>query len=70
MKSMRWQDGINAVLGLYMFASPSILQFAAAGSPAMRAAWILGLAIVVFAAIAMYMPKAWRRLSTSSSVYA
>jgi hypothetical protein len=59
MKSMRWQDGINAVLGLYMFASPSILKFAVAGSPAMRAAWILGLAIVVFAAIAMYMPKAW-----------
>jgi hypothetical protein len=59
MKSMRWQDGINAVLGLYMFVSPTILRFALDGSPAMRAAWILGLAIVVFAAIAMYMPKAW-----------
>ena len=59
MKSMRWQDGINALLGLWMFASPTILQFTVPGSPAMQAAWILGLAIVVFAAIAMYMPKAW-----------
>jgi hypothetical protein len=42
-----------------MLASPTILQFAAAGSPAMRAAGILGLAIVVFAGIAIYMPKAW-----------
>jgi len=59
MTSIRWQDAFNAVLGLWMFASPTILQFAAAGSPAMRAAWILGLAIVVFAGIAIYMPKAW-----------
>jgi hypothetical protein len=59
MKSMRWQDGINAVLGLWMFASPAILRFALPGNPAMRAAWVLGLAIVVFAAIAMYIPKAW-----------
>jgi hypothetical protein len=59
MKSMRWQDGINAVLGLWMFAAPTILRFAFPGNPAMRAAWVLGLAIVVFAAIAMYMPKAW-----------
>ena len=59
MRSVRWQDGVNAVLGLYLFASPNILQFAAAGSPSTRAAWGLGLAIVVFAAIAIYMPKAW-----------
>jgi hypothetical protein len=59
MGRKRWQDLVNGVLGLYMFASPSILRFAAPGSMATRAAWILGLAIVVFAAIAMYMPKAW-----------
>ena len=40
-------------------ASPSILGFAAAESSATRVAWILGLAIVVFAGIAIYMPKAW-----------
>jgi len=59
MTSRRWQDAFNAVLGLWMLASPTILQFAAAGSPAMRVAWILGLAVVVFAGIAIYMPKAW-----------
>jgi len=55
----RWQDMVNGVLGLWMFASPSILGFAAPGSTATRVAWILGLAIVVFAGIAVYMPKAW-----------
>ena len=59
MAPKRWQDLVNGVLGLYMFASPSILGFAAPGSTATRAAWILGLAIVVFAGIAVYMPKAW-----------
>jgi hypothetical protein len=59
MTQRRWQDGINAVLGLWMFASPTILGFAVAGSPATRAAWVLGLAILVFAGIAVYMPKAW-----------
>lgn len=59
MAPRRWQDGINAVLGLWMFASPTILGFAVAGNPATPTAWILGLAIVVFAGIAVYMPKAW-----------
>jgi SPW repeat len=59
MRLKRWQDSINAVLGLWMMASPSILGFAATGSPATRVAWTLGLAIVVFAGIAVYMPKAW-----------
>ena len=59
MAPKRWQDMVNGVLGLWMFASPSILGFAASESAAMRVAWILGLAIVVFAGIAVYMPKAW-----------
>jgi SPW repeat len=59
MKSMRWQDGINALLGVWMFASPTFLQFTVVGGRATVAAWILGLAIVVFAALAIYMPKAW-----------
>lgn len=59
MAPRRWQDGINAILGLWMIVSPAILNFAVAGSPATRTAWILGVAIVVFAGIAVYMPKAW-----------
>jgi SPW repeat len=59
MVRKRWQDLVNGVLGLYLFESPSILGFAAPGSTATGVAWILGLAIVVFAGIAVYMPKAW-----------
>jgi hypothetical protein len=59
MITKRWQDGLNALLGLWMFASPWILEFANAESLAARSAWVLGLAIIVFAVIAIYMPKAW-----------
>ena len=59
MITKRWQDGLNALLGLWMLASPSILGFATAKSPAALTAWVLGLAIVVFAIIAIYMHKAW-----------
>jgi hypothetical protein len=59
MATKRWQDWVNGILGLWMFASPWILGFAASGSSAARAAWILGVAIIVFAGIAVYMPKAW-----------
>ncbi|WP_202962670.1 SPW repeat protein [Herminiimonas sp. CN] len=55
----RWQDGGNLVLGVWMFFSPWMLAYAA-GMP--LAAWnavILGAAIVVFAAVAMYMPRVW-----------
>jgi len=68
MAPKRWQDWVNGVLGLWMLASPSILGFATPGSTATRVAWILGLAIVVFAGIAVYMPKAWEEALTSSSV--
>lgn len=59
MTLRRWQDGLTALLGLWMLASPSILGFAVARSPATMTAWILGVAILVFAGIAVYMPKAW-----------
>ena len=39
--------------------SAEYLGFAASNSAATRVAWVLGLAIVVFAGIAVYMPKAW-----------
>jgi hypothetical protein len=59
MAPRRWQDWTNGGLGLWMLASPSILGFAAAESPAARVAWILGLAIIVVGGIALYTPKAW-----------
>lgn len=59
MARKRWQDWTNAVVGLWLFASPSILGFGASENPATQVAWLLGLAILVFAGIAVYMPKAW-----------
>jgi SPW repeat len=59
MATKRWQDWANGILGLWMFASPWMLGFAAGGGSAARIAWILGVAIIVFAGIAVYMPKAW-----------
>lgn len=55
----RWQDWANLVLGAWMILSPWALGFADPKSMAAVSAWILGAAIVVFAAIAMYAPKAW-----------
>jgi SPW repeat len=59
MWQKRWQDWINVILGLWTFASPWILGFAAGTSAASRTMWILGAAIVVFAAFAVYMHRAW-----------
>jgi hypothetical protein len=39
--------------------SPWVLGFSLSTTDAARAAWILGAAIVVLAAIAVYMPRAW-----------
>ncbi len=60
MAPRRWQDGINAVLGLVDVRLTYDPQLRCRRkSRATRAAWILGLAIVVFAGLAVYMPKAW-----------
>jgi len=59
MATKRWADCVNLILGLWMIASPWILRFAGSDSPAVWSAWILGAAIVVFAGLAMYVPRAW-----------
>lgn len=59
MATKRWQDSVNGILGLWMFASPWMVGFAGGNNPAARTAWLLGAAIIVFAGIAVYMPKAW-----------
>jgi hypothetical protein len=55
----RWQDWGNAILGLWMAISPWALGFSVGASSAALAAWVLGVAIVVLALIAVYMPRAW-----------
>jgi len=59
MATERWQDWANGILGLLMFTSPWMRGLAAGGGSAAWTAWILGGAIIVFAGIAVYMPKAW-----------
>jgi hypothetical protein len=59
MTIKRWQDGLNGILGLWMFLSPWLLGFSAGSSAAAWSAWVLGIAIIVFAGLAMYMPRAW-----------
>lgn len=62
MMQKRWQDWVNLILGLWIFVSPWVLGFAAGASTPARAMWILGAAIVVFAAFAVYMHKAWEEV--------
>ncbi|HXF65121.1 MAG TPA: SPW repeat protein [Burkholderiales bacterium] len=57
----RWQDWVNLVLGLWLFVSPWALDYAALQSAAWNA-YLVGAAIVVFAAIAAYMPQAWEEM--------
>jgi hypothetical protein len=58
MKPKRWQDWVNVILGVWMVISPWVLGFEASQAAA-RTAWILGAAVIVFAAIGIYMHEAW-----------
>ncbi len=67
MRSTRWQDGANLMLGAWLFLSPWLLgpllgQAEAeryAGSTAAWNAYALGAGLMAFAALAAYMPRAW-----------
>lgn len=59
MKTKRWQDWLNLLLGAWLFVSPWVLKYSASMPKATWNAWILGAAIVVFAAVAVSIPKAW-----------
>jgi hypothetical protein len=55
----RWQDWVNAVLGVALIASPWILGFAQARGVAAWGAWILGGLIVIVALASQLIPAAW-----------
>ena len=61
MAEKRWQDWVNLILGLWLFVSPWVLAYAMQDAAAWNA-YIMGAAIVIFAAIAAYMPKAWEEM--------
>lgn len=58
MATKRWQDWVNLLPGLWLFISPWALDYATHQNAAWNA-YVAGAGIVVFAAIAAYMPKAW-----------
>lgn len=61
MMTKRWQDPVNMLLGLWLFVSPWALQYAVNEVAAWNA-YVLGVAVVLFAAVAMYMPKVWEEM--------
>ena len=63
VSTKRWQDWVNLTLGVWLFISPWALGYA--NSTAAWNAYVLGAAIVVFAAAAAYMPHAWEEVVNS-----
>lgn len=55
----RWQDWVNLVLGVWLFVSPWTFGYTDNPVYAAMNAYATGAAIVVFAAVAVYMPKVW-----------
>lgn len=55
----RWQDLGNILLGAWLFISPWVLQYVLGMPPSAKNAYISGLAIVVFAAVAVHIPQIW-----------
>lgn len=55
----RWQDGGNLLLGLWLFISPWVLKYIDGMPVSAWNATLLGAAIVVFSAVAVYMPRVW-----------
>lgn len=62
MKARRWQDWVNLLLGVWLFLSPWVLAYTTAPTIAAWNAWVLGVALVVFSAIAVSMPQMWEEV--------
>ena len=58
MGTMRWQDWVELALGIWLAISPWVLGFQDMAFATWNAV-LLGLAIIVFAAIELRLPKAW-----------
>lgn len=54
----RWQDWTTLILGVWLFLSPWILGFTGISQAATNA-YVIGIAVVVFALLALYMPHLW-----------
>ncbi len=56
---MRWQDWGNLILGVWLLLSTLIIPYPPDLGSAILSSYMSGVAIVVFSACAMYMPKLW-----------
>jgi len=54
----RWQDRAGLVLGILLFLAPWVVGFAGVAAAAWSA-WVIGVATVVFFAIALGKPQQW-----------
>lgn len=59
MKEKRWQDWVMLVLGIWLFVSPFILQYADLRGTAALNSYVLGIAVVAFAVAALARPQMW-----------
>lgn len=53
-----WQDWVNLILGLWLIASPWIMDYTSAGFAA-GDAWILGVALVTISIVGLISPDVW-----------
>lgn len=58
MQLKHWQDGVNAVLGVWLVLSPWAMGYAAE-TPAMANAVVIGVALAAAALGAIFVPRAW-----------
>ncbi|MFC5475051.1 SPW repeat protein [Paraherbaspirillum soli] len=66
----RWQDWGNLLLGAWLFVSPWVMQYSSDLPNAIWNAHLLGAAIVVFAAFAVYIPRVWEEaLNTALGIW-
>jgi hypothetical protein len=62
VRERRWQDYLNLILGIWLFLSPWLLSYSGTNTTASWNAWIFGVALVVFSAIAVSMPQTWEEI--------
>ncbi len=54
----RWQDGINLILGIWLFVSPWVLGFIGATNAATNA-WAVGVIVAILALLAIFAYQQW-----------
>lgn len=57
--TQRWQDIVGVVLGVVLIAMPWLAGFAGMAETAAASAWAIGIATVIFFAIALARPGQW-----------